>query len=105
MTMQMSVAEGTALQHQRHSEHVTKQLKLREAELQAKQQELQQEVIGRRLAESQQQRAQDTARHDAQQAQQALEVPYSSILAFLAWQGKLFVRHAHRLSPCSMAFC
>lgn len=101
MTMQMSVAEGTALQHQRHSEHVTKQLKLREAELQAKQQELQQEAIGRRLAESQQQRAQDTARHDAQQA---LEVPFSSIPAFLAWQGKLFVRHAHRLSPCSMGF-
>ena len=60
----MATLEGTALQQQRHSEHLAEQLKQQEVELKAKQLGLAQQVLGRKLAESQ----------EALKAQQALEV-------------------------------
>ena len=74
MAMQMAAMEGAALQQQRHSEHLAEQLKQREAELKARQLELAQEVLGRKLAESQQAQAENAARQEALKAQQALEV-------------------------------
>ena len=70
----MATLEGTALQQQRHSEHLAEQLKQQEVELKAKQLELAQQVLGRKLAESQQAQAENAARQEALKAQQALEV-------------------------------
>lgn len=73
--LQLAVAETNALQQQRQAEYLAEQLKQREAELQAKHQELEREVLGRKLAESQHARAEDAARQDAERAERALQVP------------------------------
>ena len=70
----MAMSESNALTQQRQAEHLAQQLRQREAELAAKQAELERETIGRKLAESQHTRAEDTCRQDTERAQRALEV-------------------------------
>lgn len=87
----MAKMDGIALQQQRHSEHLAEQLKQREVELKAKQLELAQEVLGRKLAESQQAQAENSARQEALKAQQALEVSVP--------------QHPYWSSPALPSFC
>ncbi len=55
-------------------EQFGQQLCQREADLAAKQAELEREIIGRKLAESQRARAEDTCCQDIEHAQRALQV-------------------------------
>ena len=84
MRTQMAVSESNALSQQRQAEHLAQQLRQREAELAAKQAELERETIGRKLAESQHVRAEDTCRQDTERAQRALEVDTVTSCALFA---------------------
>lgn len=94
----MAVSESNALAQQRQAEHLAQQLRQREAELAAKQAELERETIGRKLAESQHARAEDTCRQDTERAQRALEVDTVSSYALLALTLSAFSLH---LGLCS----
>ena len=78
---QAAQAETTALQQHRQVEHLTEQLRQRELDLRAKQLELESEIVGRRLAESQCAKAEDSARQDTERAQRALEVTFHARLS------------------------
>ncbi len=78
---QAAQAETTALQQQRQVEYLTEQLRQRELDLRAKQLELESEVVGRRLAESQCAKAENSARQDTERAQRALEVTSHDLLS------------------------
>ena len=73
---QAAQAETTALQQQRQVEHLTEQLRQRELDIRAKQLELETEIVGRKLAESQCAKAENSARQDTECAQHALEVTF-----------------------------
>ena len=77
---QAAQAETNAFQQQRQVEHLTQQLRHRELDLRAKQLELEGEVVGRKLAESQCAKAEDSARQDTERAQHALQVTSHALL-------------------------
>ena len=78
---QAAQAETTALQQQRQVEHLTEQLRQRELDVRAKQLELETEIVGRKLAESQCAKAENSARQDTECAQRALEVTFRALLS------------------------